>query len=91
MWRRLRGLVSRVAVMAVMLYYGCKAGKEELLFWLERLGEFSSQPSRRVARVMEYEWANDCGQYYAGGRVARKGIEIIKKRFQCHWLETIES
>ena len=56
--------------------------KEELSFWLERLEEFSSQSIRKAARILEYYGCSDSGQYYVGGRVARKGREIESRRFQ---------
>ena len=56
--------------------------REELEFWLERLDEFSSQSIRKAVRIMEYYVCSDGGQWYIGGRVARKGTEIESKRFQ---------
>ena len=56
--------------------------REELEFWLERLDEFSSQSIRKAVRILEYYVCSDGGQWYIGGRVAKKGTEIEDKRFQ---------
>ena len=56
--------------------------REELEFWLERLDEFSSQSIRKAVTIMEYYVCSDGGQWYIGGRVAKKGTEIESMRFQ---------
>ena len=56
--------------------------REELEFWLERLDEFSSQSIRKAVTIMEYYVCSDGGQWYIGGRVAKKGTEVESMRFQ---------
>ena len=56
--------------------------KEEVSFWITRLEEFSGQPIRHSASILEYYVCSDSGKYLIGGRVSRKGAEKKEKRFQ---------
>ena len=56
--------------------------KEEVIFWIVRLDDFSGQPIRHSASVLEYYVCSDSGKFQIGGRVSRKGAEKKEKRFQ---------
>ena len=56
--------------------------KEEISFWVERIDEFSGQMIRQAALILEYYVCSDSGKYQIGGRVAKKGSERRKQRFQ---------
>ena len=56
--------------------------KEEVSFWITRLEEFSGQPIRHSASILEYYVCSDSGKYLIGGRVSRKGAENKEKSFQ---------
>ena len=56
--------------------------KEEVSLWITRLEEFSGQPIRHSASMLEYYVCSDSGKYNIGGRVSRKGSEKREKRFQ---------
>ena len=49
--------------------------KEEVSFWITRLEEFSGQPIRHSASILEYYVCSDSGKYQIGGTVSRKGAE----------------
>ena len=56
--------------------------KEEVSFWIVRLDDFSSQPIRHSASILEYYVCSDSGKFQIGSRVSRKGAEKKEKRFQ---------
>ena len=56
--------------------------KNEISFWVERIDEFSGQMIRQAALILEFYVCSDSGKYQIGGRVAKKGSERRKQRFQ---------
>ena len=56
--------------------------KEEVSSWITSLEDFSGQPIRHSASILEYYVCSYSGKCQIGGRVSWKGAEKREKRFQ---------